>query len=144
MHKYKICKNKIKKQCVYLVCSLLTSVRMFLSTHAGEKILAFWCIKSTCQSARLPWVTPTDRALKPNWLLDRFVAKEIVSVASFILRRVLCSCSSWCNSQQQSLSEWSMSESRMTWCVGVFEVPGVWNSCSEFLNQRHTRIFLCQ
>lgn len=57
----------------------------WISTHlTGEKILVSWYIKNICQSARLPWVTPTDRALRPSWLLDHSVAKEIVSVVTCI------------------------------------------------------------
>lgn len=45
----------------------LTSVFMFLSIHpTGEKILVSWFIRNTYQWARLLWVTPIDRALRPS------------------------------------------------------------------------------
>lgn len=52
--------------------------------NAGEKTLVFWYIKSICQSAKWLWVTPIDRARRPNWLLVHYVAKEMVSPGSYI------------------------------------------------------------
>lgn len=60
----------------------------FFSNVPGEKILDSWHTKNTCQSARLPLVTQTDQARKPNSPLDLSVAMETVSTVTHT--HVLC------------------------------------------------------
>lgn len=68
-----------------------------LSTHTGEKTPASSYTKTTCPSARLPWVTPTDRAPRPKWPWGRSVAKETVSIAAH-RKFALC----WCNAEKSA------------------------------------------
>lgn len=70
---------------VLLLIDWLMLLIHLLSIHLiGKKIPVSWYIRNTCPSARLPWVTPTDRDLWPSWLSDRSVAREIVSVVLWL------------------------------------------------------------
>lgn len=63
---------------IFFIVIIMTKNCPSAFMNAGERTLVCWYTKSICQSAKWLWVTPIDRARRPNWLLDHYVAKEMV------------------------------------------------------------------